>query len=130
MTTTQQRLLELFNVLPEREQDVLLVLTVIYAPIGQSNLQSTLKSAGFDTDTIKLVNRDFQDRFQKMGFIIGAHEGWYCHRDITENLMRLALNKPWFTKLAQQIIMGKDLYSYLPAKIVVLHQVKKLRLFL
>lgn len=130
MTTTQQRLLELFNVLPEREQNVLLVLTVIYAPIGQSNLQSMLKSAGFDTDTIKLVNRDFQDRFQKMGFIIGAHEGWYCHRDITEKLMRLALNKPWFTKLAQQIIMGKDLYSYLPPKILVLHQVKKLRLFL
>ena len=130
MTMIQQRLSELFDTLTVREQDILLVLAVIYAPIGQNNLQSALKNAGFDTATSKLVNRDFQDRFQKMGFIVGSHEGWYCHRDISEILMRTALTKPWFTKLAQQIIMGKDFASYLPPKFLVLHQVKKLRLFL
>ncbi len=130
MTTIQQRLSELFDVLPQHEQDILLVLAVVYAPIGQLSLQNTLKAAGLDAITMKSVNRDFQERFQKMGFIIGSHEGWYCHRDISETLMRIAVTKPWFMKLAQHLIMEKDGYSYSPAKFMVLHQMKKLRLFL
>ncbi|MDD5227266.1 MAG: DEAD/DEAH box helicase [Methylococcales bacterium] len=130
MTTIQQRLSELFDVLPQHEQDILLVLAVIYAPIGPLNLQNTLKIAGIDPVTIKSVNRDFQERFQKMGFIVGTHDGWYCHRDISETLMRIAITKPWFMKLAQQLIMEKDGFSYSPAKFMVLHQMKKLRLFL
>jgi SNF2 family DNA or RNA helicase len=130
MTTIQQRLSEIFDTFPQYEQDVLLVLAVIYAPIGQLNLQHTLKAAGLDSTTIKAVNRDFQERFQKMGFVISSHDGWYCHRDISETLMRTAITKPWFMKLAQNLIMEKEGYSYMPAKFMVLHQMKKLRLFL
>ena len=130
MTITQQRLFQIFDSLPHREQDILLVLAVVYAPIGQTSLVNVLKMTGFDLETIKHINRDFKERFQKMGFVIGAPEGWYCHRDITETLMKIALQKPWFGKLAQQIIMEKDNFSYLPPKYQLQHQMKKLRLFL
>ncbi len=130
MTITQQRLSEIFDALPRHEQDILLVLAVVYAPIGQTSFVNVLKATGFDFETIKNINRDFQERFQKMGFVISSAEGWYCHRDITETLMKIALQKPWFSKLAQQIIMEKDNFSYLPPKHQLLHQMKKLRLFL
>ena len=127
--TTRDRLIQLFHALPQQEQNVLLVLSVVYAPIGQNQLITLLKSGGFDSGTIQNINRDFWERFQKMGFIT-QREGWGCHPEMMESLMRIAIEQPWFTKLMQQIIMDKSAFSYMPPEINVLHQVKRMRLFL
>ena len=127
--TTRDRLLQLFHVLPQQEQNVLLVLSVVYAPVGQNQLIALLKSSGFDSGTIQNVNRDFWERFQKMGFIT-QREGWSCHVEMMEPLMRIAIDQPWFTKLMQQIIMDKSSFSFMSPDINVLHQVKRMRLFL
>ncbi len=127
--TTRDRLLQIFHVLPQSEQNVLLALSVIYAPIGQNHLITLLKASGFDSNTVKNVNRDFWERFQKMGFVV-QREGWVCHQEMMEPLMRIAVEQPWFTKLMQQIIMDKSTFSYMPTEYNVLHQVKRMRLFL
>ena len=130
MITSDEHLIELFNTLPSYEQDVLLVLAVNYVPIGQTSFITLLKQVGFDPETIKIVNRDFKDRFQKMGFVMTTQEGWYCSHAINNRLMQIALHKPWFNRLAQQIIMEKEGISYMPTKYMLQQQTKKLRLFL
>jgi SNF2 family DNA or RNA helicase len=130
MTIIQQRLSEIFNVLPYTEQNILLVLSVTYKPMGEVNLSNLIKNTGFDLETQKSINRDFKERFQKMGFLIVTNDGWSCNREICDGLMKSALIKPWFNKLAQQIIMEKSSFSYLSPKIIAANQTKKLRLFL
>ena len=130
MNTIQQRISEIFDILPRAEQNILLVLSVVYTPIGQASLLGLLKSTGFDLETQKTVNRDFKERFHKMGFIVATNEGWNCHRDICDGLMKTAITKPWFNKVAQQIIMEKGGFSFLSPKGMVMNQIKKLRLFL
>ena len=129
MTLIQKRFSEIFNVLPYSEQNILLILSVTYAPTGQLNLTNFIKNVGFDAETQKTVNRDFKERFQKMGFLISTNEGWHCHREICDGLIKIALTKPWFNRLAQQIIMERE-NPYAPPKQILFQQLKKLRLFL
>ncbi len=129
MTIIQQRLSETFPLLPYTEQNILLVLSVTYTPIGQTHLINLIKNTGFDPDTQKAINRDAKERFQRMGFLISSGDAWYCNREICDGLMKTALTKPWFNKLAQQIIMERET-SYASVKQMVFQQMKKLRLFL
>jgi SNF2 family DNA or RNA helicase len=129
MTLIQKRISEIFTTLSFNEQNLLLVLSVTYSPIGQMNLTNLLKQTGFDLETQKTVNRDFKERFSKMGFLIASNEGWSCHREICDGLIKTALTKPWFNNLAQQIIMERE-SLYLPPKQMISQQMKKLRLFL
>jgi SNF2 family DNA or RNA helicase len=129
MTLIQKRLSEIFPSLPYNEQNLLLVLSVTYTPIGQMNLTNLLRQTGFDVETQKTVHRDFKERFQKMGFLIATNDGWNCPREISNALISNAINRPWFNKLAQQIIMERE-NPYAPQKTMLFQQLKKLRLFL
>ncbi len=129
MTLIQKRLSEIFPSLPYAEQNLLLVLSVSYTPIGQMNLMNLLRQTGFDLETQKMVNRDFKERFQKMGFLTATNDGWNCPREISDVLISIAINRPWFNKLAQQIIMERET-PYAPQKTILFQQLKKLRLFL
>ena len=129
MTLIQKRFADIFDVLPQNEQNILLILSVTYSPIGQMNLMNLIKNTGFDLSIQNTINRDFRERFQKMGFLIATNEGWHCHRDICDGLIKSALTKPWFNKLAQLIIMERE-PSYGTNKQIYFNQIKKLRLFL
>jgi len=126
------KLLAIFNVLSNDEQDILLALAVIYAPIGQTNFQELLKAAAvFEASTILSINKSFREKFQRSGLIVISQEGWQCHSNIVEPLMRIAVNKPWFARLAQQLMASKDNFAYYyKESIIVQNRIKKIRLFL
>ena len=125
----KNKLLTLFNALSSDEQKILLALAVIYAPIGQSSLQGLLaKSSGFELKTIRLIDKSLREKLQKDKLIVISQEGWRCNEDIAESLMRLAIEEPWFNKLAQLLIAEPN-YFY-PARISVYHAIKQLRIFL
>lgn len=128
MSKLQQRLAEVFPSLSYQEQDVLLVLSVTFTPIGQLNLTNLLKITGFDISTQKTINRDFQERFKKMGFLRATNEGWQCEPEASNWLIHQAIAKPWFNKLTQIIIMERE--PTYPPKLIYLNQFRKLRLFL
>ncbi len=107
----------------------MLALAVIYAPIGQSSLQGLLaKSSGFELKTIRLIDKPLREKLQKDKLIVLSQEGWRCNEDIAEQLMRRAIEEPWFNKLAQLLIAEPNYYY--PARISVYHALKQLRIFL
>ena len=57
-----------------------------------------------------------------------SQEGWRCNEDIAEQLMRRAIEEPWYNKLAQLLIAEPNYYY--PARISVYHAIKQLRIFL
>jgi len=107
----------------------MLALAVIYAPIGQSSLQGLLaKSSGFEPKTIRLIDKLLREKLQKAELMVITQDGWRCHEDIAEQLMRCAIAEPWFNKLAQLLIAEPNYYY--PAKISIYHAIKQLRIFL
>jgi len=128
MSKIKQRIADVFLTLSYQEQDVLLVLSVTFTPIGQLSLTNLLKNTGFDISTQKTVNRDFQERFKKMGFLITSNEGWQCVPEVSNWLIHQVVIKPWFNKLTQIIIMERE--PTYPPKLIYLNQFRKLRLFL
>jgi superfamily II DNA or RNA helicase len=123
------KLLNFFNALSSNEQEIMLVLSVIYAPIGQTNLTGLLaKSSGFDLQTLRLINKPLRDKLQQSELIMITSDGWRCNEAIAEPLMRLAIDRPWFSKLAQLLIAEPT--HYYSSKISIYHAVKLLRIFL
>ena len=93
------KLLTLFNALSSDEQTIMLALSVIYAPIGQTNLQGLLaKSSGFELKTIRSIDRPLREKLQKSELMVITQDGWRCNDDIAEQLMRRAIEEPWFNK--------------------------------
>lgn len=125
----KSKLLILFNTLTNDERNIMLVLAVIYAPIGQSSLQGLLRATGcFETKTIATIDRSVREKLQHAELIVITPDGWRCNEQIAEQLMRLAIEEPWFNKLAQLIIAEPNYYY--PARISVYHAIKQLRIFL
>ena len=125
----KNKLLPFFNALSKNEQNIMLALAVIYAPIGQSNFAKLLeKSACFDRQNLGLINKPLRDKLQQSKLIIMSTDGWRCNEEIAEPLMRLALDQPWFSKLSQQIIAEPN-YFY-STKVNAYHAIKQLRIFL
>ena len=106
----------------------MLALSVIYAPIGQSNLQGLLRTtACFESKTIATIDRPLREKLQKAELMVITQDGWRCNEAIAELLMRRAIEEPWFNKLAQLLIAES---YYYPPRICVYHAIKQLRIFL
>ncbi len=124
-----KKLLTAFNALASDEQEIMLALAVIYAPIGQSSLASLLaKSSGFELKTIRLINKPLRDKLLQAALMVTSQDGWRCNEAIAEPLMRLAINRPWFNKLAQ-LLIAEPSYFY-ATKVSIYHAIKILRIFL
>ncbi|MDD2724528.1 MAG: DEAD/DEAH box helicase [Methylovulum sp.] len=119
----------IFNTLPPAEKDIVMALSVIYAPVSQANFQNLLsKSASFDAKTVRLVDKQLKERLHKSKLIIANNDGWSCHPAISEALMRSAVDQPWFKKLAPLLIADTGYYP--SHRVIACHIVKQLRLFL
>ncbi|MBT9096869.1 DEAD/DEAH box helicase [Methylovulum psychrotolerans] len=124
-----KKLLAAFNALTPAEQDIMMALAVVYAPISQTNLQSLLtKAGGFEVKTVRLVDKVLKEKLHKSKFIIATNDGWACHPSYSEGLMRLAVEQPWFKKLATLLIADSGYYP--SHRVIASHIVKQLRLFL
>jgi len=118
-----------FNNLQAPEKDIVMALSVIYAPVSQTNFQNLLsKSGGFDTKTVRLVDKLLKEKLHKSKLIIANNDGWSCHPEVSEALMRNAIEQPWFKKLAPLLIADTGYYP--SHRIIACHIVKQLRLFL
>ncbi len=125
----KNKLLIVFNALSNDEQNILLVLAVIYAPIGQANLQRLLRTTGyFEPKTIALPEKALREKLQESKLITISSDGWRCDEEIAELLMRRAIKEPWFNKLAQLLIAEPNYYY--PASVSIYHAIKQLRIFL
>lgn len=126
------QLLKFFTILPTAEQTILLALAVIYAPINQASLQLLLKATdGFDVRLIPLLDKSLQSKLQKNELLVTTQNGdWQCQASIAETLTRVAVTKPWFTKLAQLLIADHTNYSHQREVVIAQHRLKKLRIFL
>jgi SNF2 family DNA or RNA helicase len=125
----KNKLLIVFNALSNDEQNILLVLAVIYAPIGQANLQRLLRTTGyFEPKTIALPEKALREKLQKSKLITISSDGWRCNEEIAELLMQCAIKEPWFNKLAQLLIAEPNYYY--PASVSIYHAIKQLRIFL
>lgn len=128
-TSMNNKLLTSFDTLAKEEQQILLILAVIYAPIGQTQFQNLFKSSDvFESNVITIINKPLKDKLEKTGLLIVSSEGLQCNPDISEYLMRLAIQKPWFNKLATYLLANHNFYySY---RIIIFHAIKKLRIYL
>ncbi len=125
----KDKLLTSFNALSKDEQTIMLVLSVIFAPIGQSNLQTLLKTlACFDIKKLAVLDKPLREKLLKTNLIVVMPDGWRCNEDFAEYLMRLATEEVWFNKLAQFLIAQPGYYY--PARTEVFHAIKQLRIFL
>jgi SNF2 family DNA or RNA helicase len=125
----KKKLLTFFNALSKDEQNIMLVLAVNYAPVGQSTLQGLLSATGyFEPKTIILMSKSLRDKLQKADLVSITADGARCHEAITEPLMRQAITQPWFNKLAQ-LLIAEPSYYY-PERVSLYHAVKQLRIFL
>ncbi|MFZ2450328.1 MAG: DEAD/DEAH box helicase [Methylovulum miyakonense] len=118
-----------FTTLTTAEQDIVMALAVIYAPISQTNFQNLLsKAGGFDLKTVRLVDKALKEKLHKSKLIVASNDGWACHPECSEALMRNAVDQPWFKKLAPLLIADGGYYP--SHRIIACHIVKQLRLFL
>ncbi len=123
------KLLSRFNQLSNNEQLFLQALSVIYAPIGQTVFQELLtKSAIFPPNSVATVDKTLREKLQKTELLVITVDGWVCHPDIVEYATRLAVQQPWFNKLAAFLIAEHK--PYYPYRVTLAHAIKKLRIFL
>ena len=125
----KDKFISFFNTLSKDEQQVLLVLAVVYAPIVQSNLHALLKLlACIEPKKLAVIDKHFGEKMQQSGVILVNADGWQCNKKLAEHLMRLAKNEPWFNKLVQFLIAQPSYYY--PARLDIYHAIKQLRIFL
>lgn len=123
------KLLHRYNDLMEDEQEIMLILSVIYAPIGQNNFQDLIKKAtDFKLKSLRITDKALRETFQKNQLVQISSNGWQCHPDISESLMKIAVHRPWFKQVSALLIADRN-YFY-PVNINVFHAIKQIRIFL
>ncbi len=123
------KLLARFNELSGDEQALMLALSVVYAPISHNQLQELLKKIpDFKLKSVRLNDKALWETFQKTQLIRSTANGWLCHPELSERLIKLAVAEPWFKSLCALLIA--DRYFYYPPNIYIWHVVKQIRIFL
>ncbi len=123
------KLIASFHALSNDEQTVMLVLSVVYAPTAQSSLQVLFKTIGcIEAKKISLIDKPLREKLIKTRLISVTSDGWRCNEDISEYLMRIAINEVWFNKLTQILIAQPSFYY--SARVDLYHTIKQLRIFL
>ncbi len=125
----KKKLLDRYEALSIGEQDILLALSVIYAPIGQNRFQNLLKISGCVPIAIaNIVAKPLRTKLEEMGLIEVTSAGWRCSLEISEILTRKAAARPeFFNKLAPYAIKESVGTSH---HIVYLHHIKVWRIYL
>ncbi|SJM92739.1 DEAD/DEAH box helicase [Crenothrix polyspora] len=124
------KLVDAFNARSPEEQLILHALAVIYAPIGQTALQTLLKKAlDLKPAITGLIEKSLREKLLKAGLILTPSDGWQCHPEMCEYLMKRAVLQPWFTALATALLSENRFYYYADRD-TLFYLTKRLRLFL
>ncbi len=125
----EKKLLDRFDQLSTGEQDILLALSVIYAPIGQSRLKDFLKLSNCVPIAVaNLIAKPLRLKLEKLELIETTHAGWICSRAISEVLIKKAVaNKVFFTRLVPLVLRDSGYSSY---HLMHLQKIRLLRIYL
>lgn len=119
-------LLNIVNGLPKPEQDILKVLAVLYAPVGMKVLKTVMEKNGcFAASTTRLIDSTLKKTLIDLQVLQDPTAGWCCAAEISEILMRDAVQEPWFEKLAKEELVRDKPYYFSGAVAA-----KQIRLFL
>ncbi len=122
-------LLASYNTLSNDEQLILQALSVVYAPVGQTEFQELLtKTVIFPRSAATSINKPLREKLHKAELIVVTADGWQCHPDIVETLTRLAFKQSWFDPLAALLIAGHR--TYYSHHVFLAHTIKLLRIYL
>lgn len=124
-----KKLIDKFNGLSQCEQDILLALSMVFTPIGQTRFQQILTlSDYFPAATTNLIAKPLREKLIKLKMIEITDTGWACSREISETLMRNAAKKPVsFTAMVNLLTNSAETIFYDRSH---LREIKFLRFYL
>ncbi|WP_428357473.1 DEAD/DEAH box helicase [Methyloprofundus sp.] len=129
--SSTEALLKKFTKLPVAEQQILLSLSVLFAPVGQTRLQEILRALNcVEPRVYKQIAKPLREKLVGLGLIEANPHGWRCATGgISEVLMRIALDEypDIFAKLAKFSLASRE---YVPHPLQLIDKVRRLRFFL
>ena len=126
-----ETLLSRFDKLSEDEQQILLALAILFAPLGQTRLQEILRVLKcVEPKVYKQIAKPLREKLVRQGLIEVTQHGWRCVTGgISEVLMRIAFQQypELFAKLAKFSLANRE---YVPKHLQLIDKVRRLRFFL
>ena len=126
-----ESLVKKFHKLSADEQQILLSLAVLFAPVGQTRLQEILRALNcVEPRVYKQVAKPLREKLENEGFIVISSDGWCCVTGgLSETLVRIAFQEypDLFAKLAKFCLADRN---YVPQHLKLIYQVRSLRFFL
>lgn len=124
----KERLAE-FEKLTKEEQDILLVLSVIYIPIRQGYFQELLKSSRcLPAHVVNSIGKPLRDKLQGLELIVLTKLGWwYCPYDIADTLLLRMPERSEWIKCLERIV--KSHTPYMPDEFGYQKTIRLLRLY-
>lgn len=118
-----------FEELTQEEQDILLVLSVIYIPIRQGYFQEMLKSSGcVPVSAANSIGKSLREKLSDMGFLSLTRLGWwYCPYDIADTLLLQASERSGWLECLERI--AKSHTPYMPDEFGYQETIRLLRLY-
>ena len=113
--TNTEALLAKFYKLSRTEQEILLVLSIVFVPIGQMRFKAVVReTSDIKPPAYKEVASPLKEKLAKAGLIVVTSDGWMCHRDLSEVLMRVAMREhaDLFAKVVQYCRISREYESY------------------
>ncbi|NOR80182.1 MAG: hypothetical protein GQ529_05015, partial [Methyloprofundus sp.] len=124
-------LLTRFQQLSEDEQQILLALAILFAPVSQTRLQQILRALNcVEPKVYKQIAKPLREKLVQQGLIEATQHGWRCVTGgISEVLMRIAAQEypDIFARLAKFSLASRE---YVPSHLQLIDKVRRLRFFL
>ncbi len=124
-----KELLARFDQLSQGEQDILLALSAIYVPIGQTRFQQLLKAfACVPADVANMVAKPLREKLVDLGLIELTNLGWVCKYSIAESLLKKAAEKPAFLECLARMVVSDT--AFMPQGYHFEYHIRMLRIYL
>lgn len=124
-------LLKRFHRLSDDEQLVLLAMSVLFVPVGQTRLKETLRDTRVvETKVYKQINQGLKEKLLRQKLISVSNDGWRCAQGgLSEVLIKMLIEKHFdlFVALSKQCLMQT---AYVPYQLQLFYQLRDLRIFL
>jgi len=116
-----------FEKLAHEEQEILIVLSVIYIPVRQGYFQELLKSSGcVPALAANSIGKELREKMQNLGLVMLTKLGWwYCSYDIADALLLKATERPEWLGCLERVI--KSHAPYVPDEFGYQNRIRLLR---
>jgi len=127
--STVTTLINRFNQLPEAEQEILMALSILFAPVDQTKLQEILRTLDcVEPKVYKLITKPLREKLVALELLDISSDGWRCPIATSESLVRIALRdkKYLFEQLVNFSLQSRH---YIAPHLQFLHLVRNLRFY-